>query len=94
MKDNLQNIADLIGALAEDIEEIKEKLDAKDSSDKDEALKRLVERLEPVISFFNGNTPENVNAIFGSKAYLSPEKTLLRKFRLQNVKTSNLLFYA
>jgi len=32
--------------------------------------------------------------IFGSKAYLSPEKTLLREFRLQNVKTSNLLFYA
>ena len=38
MKDNLQNIADLIGALAEDIEAIKEKLDAKDSPDKDEAL--------------------------------------------------------
>jgi len=33
-------------------------------------------------------------AIFGSKAYLGPEKTLLREFRLQNVKTSNLLFYA
>ena len=31
MKDNLQNIADLIGALAEDIEEIKKKLVAKDS---------------------------------------------------------------
>ena len=28
MKDNLQNIADLIGALAEDIEEIKKKLGA------------------------------------------------------------------
>ena len=94
MKDNLQNIADLIGALAEDIEEIKKKLDAKDSPDKDEALKLLVKRLEPVIRFFNGNTPENVNAIFGSKAYLGPEKTLLREFRLQNVKTSNLLFYA
>lgn len=74
MKDNLQNIADLIGALAEDIEEIKEKLDAKDSSDKDEALKRLVERLEPVISFFNGNTPENVNAIFGSKEAIEEYK--------------------
>ena len=36
-----QNIADLIGALAEDIEEIKKKLDAKDSADKGEALKRL-----------------------------------------------------
>ena len=31
MKNNRQNIADLIGALAEDIEEIKKKLDAKDS---------------------------------------------------------------
>lgn len=29
MKDNKQSIADLIGALAEDIEAIKEKLDAK-----------------------------------------------------------------
>ena len=77
MKDNLQNIADLIGALAEDIEEIKEKLDAKDSQDKDEALKRLVERLEPVISFFNGNTPENVNAIFGSKKAIEEYKKSL-----------------
>ena len=34
MKDNLQNIADLIGALAEDIEDVKKKMDAKDSSDK------------------------------------------------------------
>ena len=41
MKDNLQNIADLIGALAEDIEGIKKKQDAKDSPDKDEALDRL-----------------------------------------------------
>lgn len=39
MKDNKQNMADLIGALAEDIEEIKKKLDAKDSPDKDEAQK-------------------------------------------------------
>lgn len=77
MKDNLQNIADLIGALAEDIEEIKEKLDAKDSPDKDEALKRLCERLEPVISFFNGNTPENVNAIFGSKKAIEEYKKSL-----------------
>lgn len=67
MKDNLQNIADLIGALAEDIEAIKEKLDAKDSSDKNEALKRLEAKLEPVIQFFSGNVPENVNAIFGSR---------------------------
>lgn len=74
MKDNLQNIADLIGALAEDIEEIKKKLDAKDSPDKDEALKLLVKRLEPVIRFFNGNTPENVNAIFGSKEAIEEYK--------------------
>ena len=94
MKDNKQNLTDLIGALAVDIEEIKKKLDAKDSPDKNEALKRLEAKLEPVIRFLNGNAPENVNAIFGSKAYLSPEKTLLREFRLQNVKTSNLLFYA
>lgn len=51
MKDNKQNMADLIGALAEDIEEIKKKLDAKDSPDKDEAQKRLEAKLEPVISF-------------------------------------------
>lgn len=29
MKDNKQSIADLIGALAEDIEDVKKKLDAK-----------------------------------------------------------------
>ncbi len=77
MKDNLQNIADLIGALAEDIEAIKEKLDAKDSPDKDEALEMLVERLEPVIRFFNGNAPENVNAIFGSKESIEEYKKSL-----------------
>ena len=77
MKDNLQNIADLIGALAEDIEAIKEKLDAKDSPDKDEALEKLVERLEPVIRFFNGNVPENVNAIFGSKEAIEDYKKSL-----------------
>ena len=74
MKDNKQNIADLIGALAEDIEDVKKKLDAKDSSDKDEALKRLTVRLEPVIRFFNGNVPENVNAIFGSKEAIEEYK--------------------
>ena len=77
MKDNLQNIADLIGALAEDIEAIKEELDAKDSPDKDETLNQLVERLEPVISFFNGNAPENVNAIFGSKESIEEYKKSL-----------------
>lgn len=74
MKDNLQNIADLIGALAEDIEAIKEKLDAKDSPDKNEALKRLEAKLEPVIQFFNGNAPKNVNAIFGSKEAIEDYK--------------------
>ena len=67
MKDNLQNIADLIGALAEDIEEIKKKLDAKDSPDKNETLNELEEKLKPVIQFFKGNAPENINGIFGSK---------------------------
>lgn len=74
MKDNLQNIADLIGALAEDIEAIKMKLDVKYSPDKDEALKRQEAKLEPAISFFNGNTPENVNAIFGSKEAIEEYK--------------------
>lgn len=74
MKDNLQNIADLIGALAEDIEEIKKKLDAKDGSDKNEALKRLEAKLEPVIQFFNGNAPENIDAIFGSKKAIEEYK--------------------
>lgn len=68
MKDNnIQNIADLIGALAEDIEEVKKKLDAKDASDKDEAVKRLAEKLEPVIRFFGGSTTKNISEIFGSK---------------------------
>ena len=74
MKDNKQNIADLIGALAEDIEDVKKKLDAKDSSDKYEILKRLEAKLEPVIRFFNGNAPENVNAIFGSKEAIEEYK--------------------
>ena len=74
MKDNKQNLTDLIGALAVDIEEIKKKLDAKDSPDKNEALKRLEAKLEPVIRFFNGNAPENVNAIFGSKEAIEKYK--------------------
>ena len=68
MKDNnIQNIADLIGALAEDIEEIKKKLDAKDDADKDEAVKRLAVKLEPVIRFFGSSTPKNISEIFGSR---------------------------
>ena len=74
MKDNKQNLTDLIGALAVDIEEVKKKLDAKDSPDKNEALKRLEAKLEPVIQFFNGNAPENVNAIFGSKEAIEEYK--------------------
>ena len=77
MKDNIQNIADLIGALAEDIEEVKKQLDTKDSSDKYEELKRLAVKLEPVIQFFNGNAPENVNAIFGSKEAIEEYKKSL-----------------
>lgn len=77
MKDNLQNIADLIGALAEDIEAIKEKLDAKDSPDKDEALNELAEKLKPVIQFFSGNAPENINGIFGSKEAIEDYKKSL-----------------
>lgn len=62
-----QNIADLIGALAEDIEEIKKKLDAQGDSDKDDALKRLAVKLEPVIRFFGGNAPENIGEISGAR---------------------------
>ncbi len=77
MKDNLQNIADLIGALAEDIEEIKKILATKDAPDKDEAVKRLASDLEPVIRFFGGNTPENINGIFGSKEAIEDSKRSL-----------------
>lgn len=72
-----QNIADLIGALAEDIEEIKKKLDVKNGSDKDEVLKRLAVRLEPVIHFFGGNTPGNISEIFGSKEAIEKSKKSL-----------------
>lgn len=63
MKDEIQNLIDLIGALAEDIEAVKAKLDAKDTSDKDEAVKRLAVKLEPVIRFFGGSTLTNINEI-------------------------------
>lgn len=72
-----QNIADLIGALAEDIEEIKKKLDAHGGSDKDEALKSLAVKLEPVIRFFGGNVPENISEIFGSKEAIEKSKKSL-----------------
>lgn len=77
MKDNLQNISDLIGALAEDIEEIKKILAAKDTSDKNEAVKRLAVKLEPVIRFFGGSTPENINGIFRSKETIEAYKKSL-----------------
>lgn len=77
MKDNLQNISDLIGALAEDIEEIKKTLAAKDASDKDEAVKRLAVKLEPVIRFFGGSTLENINGIFRSKKTIEAYKKSL-----------------
>lgn len=77
MKDNLQNISDLIGALAEDIEEIKKILAAKDASDKDEAVKRLAVKLEPVIRFFGGSTSENISEIFRSKETIEAYKKSL-----------------
>lgn len=77
MKDYLQNISDLIGALAEDIEEIKKILGAKDASDKDEAVKRLAVKLEPVIRFFGGSTPENINGIFRSEETIEAYKKSL-----------------
>ncbi|MTU31009.1 hypothetical protein [Parabacteroides merdae] len=77
MKDNLQNIADLIGALAEDIEEIKKMLVTKDAPDKDEAVKRLASDLEPVIRFFGGSTPENISDIFKSKETIKAYKKSL-----------------
>ena len=77
MKDNLQNISDLIGALAEDIEEIKKTLAAKDASDKDETVKRLAVKLEPVIRFFGGSTPENISDIFRSKETIEAYKKSL-----------------
>lgn len=77
MKDNLQNISDLIGALAEDIEGIKKILAAKDASDKDEAVKRLAVKLEPVIRFFGGSTSENISEIFRSKETIEAYKKSL-----------------
>lgn len=67
MKDEMQNLTDLIGALAEDIEEIKDTVKSKNTSDKDEALERLNVKLEPVFRFFGGSSPENINGIFRSK---------------------------
>lgn len=77
MKDEMQNLTDLIGALAEDIEEIKDTVKSKNTSDKDEALERLKVKLEPVFRFFGGSSPENINDIFRSKeAIASYRKSL------------------
>ena len=38
----------------------------------------LEAKLEPVIRFFNGNAPENVNAIFGSKEAIEEYKMCIR----------------
>lgn len=67
MKDEMQNLTDLIGALAEDIEAIKIKLDKKDASDKDETLKRLAVKLEPIVRFAGGKAIDNINDIFRSE---------------------------
>lgn len=77
MKDEMQNLIDLIGALAEDIETVKAKLDAKDISDKDEAVKRLAVKLEPVMRFFGGSTPGNINDIFRSRETIEEYKKSL-----------------
>ena len=77
MKDNLQKISDLIGALAEDSEENKKMLATKDASDKDEAVKRLAVKLEPVRRFVGGSTPENINGICGSKEAIEDYKKSL-----------------
>ena len=67
MRDEMQNLTDLIGALAEDIEDIKAKLDEKDASDKNEDLKRLAVKLEPIIRFAGGKSIDNINDIFRSE---------------------------
>ena len=92
MKDNMQNIADLIGALAEDIEEIKKKLEAKDTSDKDEAVKRLSVKLEPVIRFFGSSTPKNISEIFGSRASIENYKKSLSSEISISFERKNVLF--
>lgn len=76
MKDSIQNIADTIGALAEDIEEIKKMLVAKDASEKDkhEVLERLEAELEPLIRFASGESLDNLNGIFGSEESLASYK--------------------
>lgn len=67
MRDEMQYLTDLIGALAEDIEEIKNTVRSKDTTYKDDAVERLETKLKPVIRFFGGSTADNINDIFRSK---------------------------
>lgn len=67
MKEEMQNLIDLIGALAEDIEAIKTRLNEKDASDKDETLKRLAVKLEPIVRFAGSKAIDNINDIFRSE---------------------------
>lgn len=77
MKDEMQNLTDLIGALAEDIEAIKAKLDEKDASDKDEELKRLAVKLEPIVRFAGSKAIDNINDIFRSEETIAAYRKLL-----------------
>lgn len=65
MRDELQNLTDLIEVLAEDIEEIKNTVKSKDASYK--TVERLEAKLEPVFRFFSGSAAGNINDIFKSK---------------------------
>lgn len=67
MRDEMQYLTDLIGALAEDIEEIKNTVKSKDTTYKYKAVERLEAKLEPVFRFFRGSTADNINDIFRSK---------------------------
>ena len=77
MKDEMQNLTDLIGALAEDIEAIKTKLNEKDVSDKDEAVKRLDVKLEPLVRFAGGKAIDNLNDIFRNEETIAAYKKSL-----------------
>ena len=55
----------------------KKRVAKKDAPDKDDAGKRHAVKLEPVIRFFGGSTPENINGIFGSKEAIEDYKKSL-----------------
>ena len=67
MKDEMQNLTDLVGALAEDREAITAKRDEKAASDKAEAVNRLAVKLEPIARFAGGKAIDNINDIFRSE---------------------------